>query len=59
MLNIPDEIIIGQPSDHRQIVRFGSSKSITFRPIVSRLKEVEARIKADLYAVAELSSDAL
>ena len=59
VLNIPNEIVIGQPSDHRQIVRFGSSKSITFRPVLSRLKEVEARVKADLCAVAERSNETL
>lgn len=59
VLNIPDEIVIGQPSDHRQIVRFGSSKSITFRPVLSRLKEVEARIRSDLYVFTERSNDKL
>ena len=59
VLNTPDEITIGQPADHRQLVRFGSSKSITFRPVLSRLKDIEARIKADICAAAGIATDKL
>ncbi|KAJ5938432.1 hypothetical protein N7466_001566 [Penicillium verhagenii] len=40
ILNVPDEITIPQFADHRNIVRFRSHQDRTFRPVMSRLKQI-------------------
>ncbi|KAF3936592.1 hypothetical protein ABW19_dt0207138 [Dactylella cylindrospora] len=45
ILNLPDEVAIGQYSDHREIVRFKSGQDRNFRPVLSRLKKFEEDIK--------------
>lgn len=49
ILNLPDEITIGQYADHRNIVRFESISDRNFRPVLSRLKRFEEDIVKGLH----------
>ncbi|RPB21265.1 hypothetical protein L211DRAFT_890067 [Terfezia boudieri ATCC MYA-4762] len=44
ILNLPDEVTIGQYANHRNIVRFESIGDRNFRPVLSRLKRFEEDI---------------
>ncbi|KAJ5950462.1 uncharacterized protein N7479_008875 [Penicillium vulpinum] len=45
VLNIPDEITIPQFADHRNIVRFRSHQDRSFRPVMSRLKQLADKLQ--------------
>ena len=48
MLNLPNEEVIGQQSDHHEIVRFESLSDRNFRPLLSRLNEIWKLLRASL-----------
>ncbi|KAK5994660.1 Protein SERAC1-like protein [Cladobotryum mycophilum] len=45
ILNVPDEVIIGQYADHRSIARFSSVDDRSYRPVLSRLVQMGKEIK--------------
>jgi hypothetical protein len=39
ILNVPNEVTIGQHSDHREMARFISMRDRNFRPVLARLEK--------------------
>lgn len=57
ILNLPEEIVIGQYSDHRDIVRFTSLQDRNFRPVLSRLSKFGEDINKQFSVQASTSED--
>ncbi|PYH46386.1 LipA and NB-ARC domain protein [Aspergillus saccharolyticus JOP 1030-1] len=57
ILNIPNEIPIGQFADHRNIARFSSVKDRNYRPVVTRLLKFKQDITRALTSPASCSRE--
>ncbi|KAK6387496.1 hypothetical protein LTS17_000765 [Exophiala oligosperma] len=47
ILNLPNEITIGQNADHRELARFKSKDDRNFRPVLSRLLKFKVDIETN------------
>ena len=55
-LHVPNEVVIGQNADHREIARFDSLHDRNLRPVLSRLDVFRQNIINQLHSLANSQS---